>query len=317
MIRVLVLLPGDMQMRQCGVKTRFSKLQHHTRGSDVEIILKYVVMYPSELFFHVIAEDVEAADLIVYTSNGLAPLASKTAKFYQCPVVYAHDDPAIAGQSVISCVLGADAVLYPSKFLAERFWMYNKMSYIIGNGVDQEDFPYSGCSRFGRGWQFCYVGRMNDDRKNYRAMLDIGFLPHTRFVYYGEGSHSHHYPDGHMEYTFGHSQMAKAVLMSTSDAVVAPYIDEPFGIVCLEALAAGSILLASGSGGMREFLDEDCFIECGTTSESIKRAVDKRKTMRKDEVELMQTAGRRVCLKNSWKRIAEEFSDMVKEILEV
>lgn len=46
-------------------------------------------------------------------------------------------------------------------------------------------------------------------------------------------------------------------LYSTSDLVVFPSWWEPFGLVCIEAMAAGAIVLASSAGGMSEVIIEN------------------------------------------------------------
>jgi glycosyltransferase involved in cell wall biosynthesis len=65
----------------------------------------------------------------------------------------------------------------------------------------------------------------------------------------------------------------KVKLFNSVDGVVFPSLREPFGIVGLEALAAGKTLLSSRVDGMVDYLNEDNSLYCGTTRESIQESI--------------------------------------------
>lgn len=57
------------------------------------------------------------------------------------------------------------------------------------------------------------------------------------------------------------------------DGVIMPSIHEPFGLVSLETLASGTLLMCSMVDGLGEVLDDSCCIPCGTSVENISHAL--------------------------------------------
>jgi len=89
------------------------------------------------------------------------------------------------------------------------------------------------------------------------------------------------------------------------DALIVPSHHEPFGIVCLEALATQCLLLSSFKGGMGEFLSEDVAINCGTSADTISEALDKVASLSLDEVQERRQKGLALCHAYSWERSAQ------------
>ena len=67
----------------------------------------------------------------------------------------------------------------------------------------------------------------------------------------------------------------KINILKCMNAVIVPSIHEPFGIVCLEALASKCILLSSFQSGMKEYLTEDIALNCGVNSSQIEKSIKK------------------------------------------
>lgn len=64
--------------------------------------------------------------------------------------------------------------------------------------------------------------------------------------------------------------------MSQCDGVICLSIYEPYGLVGLESfLFAQTAVIISGVDGMKDYLVEGGYIDCGTTPDTIQKAVDK------------------------------------------
>ncbi len=64
-------------------------------------------------------------------------------------------------------------------------------------------------------------------------------------------------------------------LLNCSDICVIPSIwDEPFSMICVEAMAAGLPLIVTKSGGMQELVNEDCAVVLDLTDNLSKRIAD-------------------------------------------
>ena len=92
--------------------------------------------------------------------------------------------------------------------------------------------------------------------------------------------------------------------------MIVPSIHEPFGIVCLEALASKCILLTSFQSGIKEYLTEDIALNCGVTSVEIEKSIDEWLKLSDNEIEQRNNLGVELCKKYSWKNSA----NILKEI---
>ena len=93
--------------------------------------------------------------------------------------------------------------------------------------------------------------------------------------------------------------------LKSADAVIMPSIHEPFGIVALEALASGTILLCSIVDGLAEFINDTVAINCGITPENITEAINTWNKMSSEEIENKIQLGMNHASKYSWLEIAD------------
>jgi glycosyltransferase involved in cell wall biosynthesis len=98
------------------------------------------------------------------------------------------------------------------------------------------------------------------------------------------------------------------------DAIIVPSHHEPFGIVCLEALASGCILLSSFESGMKEYLTEDVAINCGTSIDTITKAIEY--WLNIDDSETRIQKGYDLCKKYSWEKAGTALEGIYKKVLE-
>jgi glycosyltransferase involved in cell wall biosynthesis len=167
--------------------------------------------------------------------------------------------------------LGTNAVfLYNSEFIRKRIedaaGIRPGLASIVYTGIDPHDFPIAdrAASRPWR-WTILYVGRI-DDRKGVHVAVDaLAALPkEATLEIVGRGDPAYLAAlrervrrlglDGRVRF----SESPRAELkerFAAADVVVFPTIwEEPFGLVPVEAMACGTPVIATGTGGSGEFL---------------------------------------------------------------
>lgn len=107
----------------------------------------------------------------------------------------------------------------------------------------------------------------------------------------------------------------KIDIMNSADAVIMPSTHEPFGIVALEALASRNILLSSFVGGMGDFLNEKTAINCGTTPESITKALQKFINLKEKEKEIRIQNGLQICKNYDWSIQSAKLNEVYNRFL--
>ncbi|MDX2066557.1 MAG: glycosyltransferase family 4 protein [Fimbriimonadaceae bacterium] len=155
---------------------------------------------------------------------------------------------------------------------------------VIFNGVNASrfEFPWSDEERLAYRRQFVrddqrmviYVGRFVRE-KGIQVLLNavnavLADEPNTKFVIVGGGNREKfegfvHWNglQEHVHFTGFLSGRALHQLYRCADVAVFPSLYEPFGIVALEAMAAGAAVVSSDAGGLREVVHHDV---TGTTS---------------------------------------------------
>ncbi len=139
---------------------------------------------------------------------------------------------------------------------------------IVPLGVNLADFPISeGPADGSWRWRLVYVGRM-DDRKGIdtliRALARLPVEASLRLVGRGDDRYQDHLMQLGQELgvadqvCFGVAERAElAGVYRDADVVVFPSTwEEPFGLVPLEAMACATPVVATGTGGSAEFLED-------------------------------------------------------------
>ena len=181
-------------------------------------------------------------------------------------------------------MVAADHVIHVSNEYANAYRPINPFASVIRNGINLADWQHPGpVSLPGtRRRKIAYIGRYAEI-KNIPAMLGARLPDDVDFYFIGsprggedhlfdsmrakcESSDQHHY----LGPKYGQD---KRDTLSAMEAVIVPSTHEPFGIVCLEALAAGCKLLSSFASGMGEYLDDAVALHCGISGESISGAL--------------------------------------------
>jgi len=163
---------------------------------------------------------------------------------------------------------------YMASQVSNIFWLPRDKVDTIPNGVNTEDYAKRPLRAFRR--QFAdhdeklvlFVGRLVYE-KGVSTLIDSvrGVLQRTnaKFIIVGDGylkdrlmDQAQHLGVSHKVYFTGFlDNETVRLLYSVADVFVVPSLYEPFGIVCLEAMAAGTPVVASGVGGLLEIIEHD------------------------------------------------------------
>ncbi len=139
---------------------------------------------------------------------------------------------------------------------------------IIPNGVTIEDFKSDIVHRHkGEEKYIFFIGRLVRE-KGVQVLIDaapkiLSYFPETRFVVAGTGPYEEHLRAmvrekrlGHRFYFTGYIDDAtRNRWFAQSSVAVFPSLYEPFGIVALEGMAAGTPVVVSDTGGLSEIIE--------------------------------------------------------------
>ena len=197
----------------------------------------------------------------------------------------------------------ADAIIHVSGHYANHFSpLFRPKSVTIHNSVDADAFTGRDLEHENTPLRVVYLGRFAS-MKNVQSLLaaDIPEGVEVWFAGSARGADSYLH-DEVLAVTREHPQMRyvgpvygeeKSRLLREADALIIPSLHEPFGIVALEAMAAGCVLLSSRQGGLAETLHTDCGLPCGTTVTSISEALSSLRNLSPGERRSMREAGMR------------------------
>ena len=225
------------------------------------------------------------------------------------------------------CLNLANAVIHVSKEYLFKYGILNSNSFYLPNGIDFEKWnnaPYLDVNLPGRpnAKKLCYIGRYAE-MKNVPALLNADIPENVDIYFIGSirGGHEYYYntmidfvDKNPNAYYLGEKQGNEKInTLKAMDAVIVPSTHEPFGIVCLEALASGCVLLSSFQSGMKEYLTEDIAVNCGITPEEITNGINKWLLL--DDIPERKERGYALCKQYSWDNAANILESIYKKVL--
>lgn len=226
----------------------------------------------------------------------------------------------------------AHRVLQVTKAYSELFPFnfYKHKTVICPNGVDYASFGNIQPATLPgtRPVKVLFVGRIIE-MKNPQMLWSIDIPDNVDLIFMGgnQGSNPQLISDlqgiaaknEQVHYLGAKYGQEKINLMAAADLVVMPSAHEPFGLVALEALAAGqngkTVLAASFVDGLGEFLTEESAINCGTTKQSIQAAVNRFLAMTDEEKSAMRQAGCVIAQAYSWQNCVASIANVWKSVL--
>lgn len=212
----------------------------------------------------------------------------------------------------------ADAVIHVSKEYLNEFGVLNHNSFYMPNGIDLDNWQsveHKDINLPGRkeAKKLCYIGRYAE-MKNIEGIVGANIPKDVDLYFIGgdRGGNENLYKmmldyveKNENVYYLGEKHGDEKInTLKAMDAVIVPSYHEPFGIVCLEALASNCILLSSFQSGMGEYLTEDISINCGTSLHSISNAITTWLSLSESEVSERNKLGIDLCKKYSWENSA-------------
>lgn len=171
------------------------------------------------------------------------------------------------------------AVCFASDFLRRRALERSPISMahtaVVPHGIDATTFsPAETTSKGAWSWRLLCVGRV-EERKGIHiaveslehlpdeARLDIAGAPDERYAEHLRQTASRIGAGDRVRFAGAVDRDALADRYRSADALLFPVLwDEPFGLVPLEAMACGTPVIATGTGGSAEFLvdGENCLL---------------------------------------------------------
>ena len=212
-------------------------------------------------------------------------------------------------------VLGARRVSAISEFCASDGPLALRHVDIIPNGIDMpQNAPEAAANRTASALLF--VGRLQRDKGV--AVLLRALAESPGFTLKAIG------PDGGElkmlaklahdlglsdRVTFAGPEERETVLheMRSAYAVVMPSLNEPFGLVGLEAMANGALLICSDTGGQRAYAATNNALLFKTGDHEELRDVLRTIPLPADEYSRIRTAAYNTALKNDWRCVAQRY----------
>ena len=146
-------------------------------------------------------------------------------------------------------------------------------SHVVPSGIDTEDFPIEAHRESEWGWRLYLPGRI-DPRKGVgtaiKAMIDLPPMAHLHIEGSGDEVHLAELRrladelgiERRVDFTTAERHEMRRHYRSADACIFPPTWEEPFGLVPLEAMACGTPVVATGTGGSGEFLvdGENCLL---------------------------------------------------------
>ena len=106
----------------------------------------------------------------------------------------------------------------------------------------------------------------------------------------------------------------KIDILKSADAILFPSIHEPFGIVGLEAFAAGVPLITTRVDGIGDYANDNNSILCSPSAKSIRDSIDKLFSMKESDKNKMIENAKETAKKFNWSSIANKMVSELKKL---
>lgn len=196
----------------------------------------------------------------------------------------------------------------------------------IPNGIELSEWKNSNKIKLpgSQDIKLVYLGRFSD-QKNIQSLVKARVPENVDLIFVGDPT------TGHKEYYeeilkrsteeenihyFGPAYDQKKIdVLCAADAIIIPSVHECHPIIMHEALASKSVVLSSFVNDMAVVLDENFALNCGTTSESIERSLEKLSKMNPKEIQERQEKGLEVVQDYTWKKAAQKTKKVYENVL--
>lgn len=219
----------------------------------------------------------------------------------------------------------ADKIIHVSNNYSKGFENYKDKSIVIQNGVDFDDLKGDRITLPGNNpIKVVYIGRFAL-MKNVEALSRTKIPEGIDLIYVGdrdggelhvfESMINHVKSNDNVFYLGPVFGKTKADLLTSADAVIFPSTHEPFGIVGLEAMATGCILLTSRVDGIADYATQDNSIYCGTTAFTIEQALNTLVGLNQSARDKYIDNGLETVKHFTWERAMKKYKQVYDEFL--
>jgi glycosyltransferase involved in cell wall biosynthesis len=222
--------------------------------------------------------------------------------------------------SVFNSVLlkRADAVVVSSKSYYDRVHGCAR-KYVVPWGVDADKF--SGSRMPHEGYRLLFVGQMRP-YKGLKVLLQAAKDINAHLSVVGDGPDRARYEKYARKLAIRNVRFYGAIsddalrqMYLSSDVLALPSVslNEAFGLVTLEAAAAGCAVIASDLLGLRDIVKEFGLLVKPNNSQMLRDAL---LSLRDEAVrEKYVTEGRRVVKEYTWRKVAKEYSKIYADVI--
>lgn len=242
-----------------------------------------------------------------------------------CYPKFTYDDlPDSTYHAAMSTVTLFDQLGNPDRIVANSRFTAGCLEEVYGRPVADVVYPGVNAADFvtlpATDNLFLTVGQLWPHKRIKLILEATALVPNARLCVVGDGPERDNLQRmaqtlniaDRVEFLSGLANRQLQDLYARCAAFVFAAVNEPFGIVALEAMAAGKPIVCAGEGGYREVVDESCAFAVPPQPASI---AEKMQTLLADPslAERMGLEGRRRVEAYSWDRTATELGQILEE----
>lgn len=215
----------------------------------------------------------------------------------------------------------SDIIIQVSSLYATKYQLFGPKTVVINNGVNNKEFEQGQKIKLpgNEPVKVLYLGRFADMKNTLQlSLIDLPRGMDLLFCGDIKGSEPHEFmqcmknieSNPCMHHIGPYYGQEKVNLLHSVDAVIFPSLREPFGIVGLEAMAAGTPLLASEVGGMKDYLNDINHLYCGTTKETIENCLKVFLDLTADQKNEIKRNGKQTARLFDWQDVAKKYEEV-------
>lgn len=225
----------------------------------------------------------------------------------------------------------ADKVLCTSKYMYEVFasrgilhldvWQPGVDSHSITPTLKNPTIRQSFNAKSNEDFLLLYVGRLSPEKNIELIKPALLNHSHLRLGIIGDGPHKNklikHFKGTHTIFNSFQNKQRLAALYASADAVILPSCTETLGLVLLEAMAAGTLVIGANAGGIPSLIEhgKNGFLCKPHSSEDISDILEILFQSEAATILKIKSLARRTAEQWSWENATTQLLNFYKEII--